>query len=93
MEMPAAPGTGAIWRGGRACRSRVDPRPSGPAQPRMLFALQFIDLLEQDLFVIEANAVRDHFHIKEAEFADQRLSSLAFTPGADNFHTNLLEHT
>ena len=43
--------------------------------------------------MIEADAVRGYFHVKEADLADQRLSSLVFTPGADDFHTNLLEQT
>ena len=93
MEMPPAPGIGAVRRGRRACRSRWDARPSGPAQSGMFFAFQFMDLSEQYLFMIETNAMRGHFHVKEADFADQRLSSLVFTPGADNFHTNLLEQT
>ena len=43
--------------------------------------------------MIEADAMRDYFHVKEADVADQRLSSLVFTPGADDFHTNLLEQS
>ncbi len=39
--------------------------------------------------MIEADAVRGHFHVKEADLADQRLSSFVFTPGADDFHINL----
>ena len=59
----------------------------------MLVVLRRIDLSEQDLFMIEADAVRGYFHVKEADVADQRLSSLVFTPGADDFHTNLLEQS
>ena len=43
--------------------------------------------------MIKADAMRDYFHVKEADVADQRLSSLVFTPGADDFHTNLLEQS
>jgi hypothetical protein len=59
----------------------------------MLVVLRCIDLTEQDLFMIKADAVRGHFHVKKADVADQRLSSLVFTPGADDFHTNLLEQS
>ena len=53
----------------------------------MLVVLRCIDLTEQDLFMIKADAVRGHFHVKKADVADQRLSSLVFTPGADDLHT------
>jgi hypothetical protein len=59
----------------------------------MFLALQLADLPKQHLFMVETNAMGGHFHVKEADFANQRLSSLVFTPGADNFHEDLLEQT
>ena len=59
----------------------------------MVLALEFTDLFEQHLFMIETNAMRGHFHVKEADIADQRLSPLIFTPGANNFHADLLEQS
>ena len=59
----------------------------------MFAALHIMDLPEQHLFMVKTNAVRGHFHVKEADLADQRLFSFVFTPGADDFHTNLLEQT
>ena len=54
----------------------------------MLCHLLRLDLPQEALFMIETDPMRGHVHVKEAEFTNQRLLPLAFTPGADDFHND-----
>lgn len=36
--------------------------------------------------MIGTDSMRGDFHVKEADFTNQRLHPLVFTPGADDFH-------
>jgi hypothetical protein len=49
--------------------------------------------VEQDLFMIDTDAVGRHVQVKEADLADQRFLSFVFAPCADYFHTRLCEQS
>jgi hypothetical protein len=53
-----------------------------------MFHLQRLDLPQESLFMVQTDPMRGHVHVKEAEFTNQRLLALAFTPGADDFHND-----
>lgn len=38
--------------------------------------------------MIGTDSVRGDFHVKEADFTNQRLLPFVFTPGADDFHSD-----
>lgn len=41
--------------------------------------------------MINTNAVRGDLHVIEADFTNQRLRALIFTPGANDFHNHVTE--
>ena len=36
--------------------------------------------------MVDTNAVRSHFDVKQADLTDQRLLPFSLTPGANDFH-------
>lgn len=55
-------------------------------QSRVLTDFQVLNLPQEPLLMIGTDSMRGDFHVKEADFTNQRLHPLVFTPGADDFH-------
>lgn len=52
----------------------------------ILSDFQVLNLPQEPLFMIGTDSMRGDFHVKEADFTNQRLLPFVFTPGANDFH-------
>jgi hypothetical protein len=89
VQTSATPGRRTVEYGDRTRRSRLDGRPTPPAQSRT----EGVNLIKENLLVIMTNAMGRHVHIEEVDCTDQRFFSFVFTPGTDHFHGHLREQT